>query len=508
MPDLLPALRRPPLKQSPPPYHCTSIFTDKRAPSDGAGLADGYNGGEGGGGGGDASGIKEMEMEPEEGRDNASPAAFKNDAKNDARDVQRAPAVRPENLSISAEMPSPAVGASLFPVEASTFQSSAGRATRRTSFPGKTQGPEFPPIDEESENNRVGPNADGFNITLGTLIEKVPEGLWQANGVVPRHRRKAHLYWGLLVLGYAAYIAYAIRDGFERRKSPPVQLTRINEAFQLPDVGFCFEGDTYGSRFGCFDGDADGEDCADSYIADAFVYGYNRTGYTTPDGYDPSEDYIVLLPDSLSATCRRFRLSTLTANADSNSWHFHMLMFWNSKYNATLNPGAFESIKMYLYDARMTAAELADTPITLYAPMSFDANEVPFVRGFLEYEQRVKLNQDAENNYMVVDTTQSPWHNAEDAVVLAADYGTDSLASIQLDIRTLTYVKYEEVDPMDTIGTIGEISGFWLVVPLLFGLLFYRRQEGNEKHADMRSFTRWGRNRSRAEVQEPRSDFT
>ena len=43
---------------------------------------------------------------------------------------------------------------------------------------------------------------------------------------------------------------------------------------QLPDVGFCFEGDTYGSRFGCFDGDADGKDCADSYTGDVFVYGY------------------------------------------------------------------------------------------------------------------------------------------------------------------------------------------------------------------------------------------
>lgn len=42
---------------------------------------------------------------------------------------------------------------------------------------------------------------------------------------------------------------------------------------QLPDVGFCFEGDMYGSRFACFDGDANGKDCADSFKADVFVYG-------------------------------------------------------------------------------------------------------------------------------------------------------------------------------------------------------------------------------------------
>lgn len=42
---------------------------------------------------------------------------------------------------------------------------------------------------------------------------------------------------------------------------------------QLPDIGFCFEGNTYGSRFGCYDGEADGKDCAESYTADVFVYG-------------------------------------------------------------------------------------------------------------------------------------------------------------------------------------------------------------------------------------------
>lgn len=100
---------------------------------------------------------------------------------------------------------------------------------------------------------------------------------------------------------------------------------------------------------------------------------------------------------------------------------------------------------MYLYDGRLTAKELAEAPITLYAPMSFDANEVPFVRGFLEYEQRVLLSGDVENTYKVVDTTQAPWHNAEDAVGLAAAFETDSLASIQLDIRKLTYLQYDEV---------------------------------------------------------------
>ena len=171
---------------------------------------------------------------------------------------------------------------------------------------------------------------------------------------------------------------------------------------------------------------------------------YNYTGYTTPDGYPASDDYIVLLPDSLSDTCRRFPLSTLTAT-DGDAWRFHMLMFWNSSYNAALDPGAFQSIKMYLYKGDLTPEEVTETPITLYAPISFDPAEVPFVRGFLEYERQVLLDGYVEHTFKVVDTTTSPWYNAEDAVELAALFGTDALASIQLDIRSQSFYQYTEV---------------------------------------------------------------
>lgn len=54
----------------------------------------------------------------------------------------------------------------------------------------------------------------------------------------------------------------------------PCSRNRTANGVQLPDVGFCFEGDTYGSRFGCFDGDADGKACTASLMGDAFVYGW------------------------------------------------------------------------------------------------------------------------------------------------------------------------------------------------------------------------------------------
>lgn len=196
----------------------------------------------------------------------------------------------------------------------------------------------------------------------------------------------------------------------------------------------------------------------------------------------------MLLPDALSDTCRRYRLSELTATEDAAAWRFHMLMFWNSSYDPADNPGAFESIKMFLYKGGSTMEEVISTPTTLYAPMSFDAAEVPFVRGFLEYEQQVYLDDHADHTYTVVDTTTSPWHNAEDAVGLASVFGTDSLASIQLDIRSQSYFQYAEVDPLDIVGTMGEITGFWLVVPLLFGMLFYRPGSNDDDVAEMRKF--------------------
>lgn len=138
----------------------------------------------------------------------------------------------------------------------------------------------------------------------------------------------------------------------------------------------------------------------------------------------------------------------------------------------------------------MDQEEVKKTPLTLYAPISFDSSAVPFVRGFLNYEQRLNLDGTTEDKYSISDTTASQWRNADSAVDLAQEYGTDTLASVQIDIRMLSFQRFSEVDPVDVVGAIGEISGFWLVVPLLFALLFYRN-EPTEQVAEMRKFKRW-----------------
>lgn len=58
---------------------------------------------------------------------------------------------------------------------------------------------------------------------------------------------------------------------------------------------------------------------------------------------------------------------------------------------------------------------------------------------------------------------------------------------------------------MDIVGTLGEISGFWLVVPLMFGLLFYRRDSGdNDENVEMREFNIC----RRSQLAEAQTDFT
>lgn len=64
--------------------------------------------------------------------------------------------------------------------------------------------------------------------------------------------------------------------------------------------------------------------------------------------YYSTDEYINVLPYAITDTCQRFSLSRLNPSKDAVAWGFHMLMFWNSSYNATENCGAFESIKMYL----------------------------------------------------------------------------------------------------------------------------------------------------------------
>lgn len=146
----------------------------------------------------------------------------------------------------------------------------------------------------------------------------------------------------------------------------------------------------------------------------------------------------------MSDTCRRFKLSDLTAD-NEGPWEIDMLMFWNSSYDATRDRGALESLRMYLYDGSLTADEAINTPVKLFAPISLDPDEVPYVRGFLEYEQLVSLQKHTVHTYRVVDTTASAWRNADSAVLLAAVFGTDAVASIHLTVRTQSYNKYKEV---------------------------------------------------------------
>lgn len=98
------------------------------------------------------------------------------------------------------------------------------------------------------------------------------------------------------------------------------------------------------------------------------------------------------------------------------------------------------------------------------------------------------LDGTTDHQYTAMDATTSPWRNADCAMTLANSHGTDTMASIQLDIRMPRFLKFSEVDPLDVAGMLGEISGFWLVVPLMFGLIFHRRQVSDDQRAEMRQF--------------------
>lgn len=197
-------------------------------------------------------------------------------------------------------------------------------------------------------------------------------------------------------------------------------------------------------------------------------------GSETGAGYNASEDYVVLPPNTLTETCRTYRLSSLSAVESAPAWKIQMLFSWNSSYDSSQDTGVFESIRMYLYRGESRSRAIDSAEVALYVPISLDPTEVPLLRGFLSYEEYVDLQGSIERRYSVEHATTSSWRNAQDALDLTSTYGTDALASIHLDVRSLSYYRYSEIDPVDVAGTMGQISGFWLVVPFLFGLLFYR----------------------------------
>ncbi|CAM9883219.1 unnamed protein product [Choristocarpus tenellus] len=271
------------------------------------------------------------------------------------------------------------------------------------------------------------------------------------------------------------YVAMVTTIAYKGRSNPSVTYNVVPESFQLPDIGFCFDGGQYDSQLGCFENSTP-EECAASVRGDTFVYGYNATDYTTPEGYGYSSDYVVLLPERLSDTCAQFALSDLDVIEGTTEWKFHTLIFWNS--TATMSDqGSFQNVKMYLYDKSLTLEDRLREPVILYAPISFDPNNVPFVRGFLKMEQRKHLDGSVEHEYSVVGVTTSTWINSPDALDLSSYFKTDTIASIQFDVRVQQFVSIEDVDPFDILGILGEIGGFWAGVPLLFGICFYRSEQ-------------------------------
>lgn len=82
---------------------------------------------------------------------------------------------------------------------------------RQTAAPPSNISGGFPAIDIEGDlghqiNVPHGTAGGDRDNPVDKLLEKVPQSIWQPNAVVQRHRRKATLYWLLLLLGYGVYI--------------------------------------------------------------------------------------------------------------------------------------------------------------------------------------------------------------------------------------------------------------------------------------------------------------
>lgn len=73
---------------------------------------------------------------------------------------------------------------------------------------------EFPRMDtmgdldhRDNAYDRVAGNAgEEGDFIVDRWLAKVPTSVWHPNAVVPQHRRKANLYWALLLTGYVIYI--------------------------------------------------------------------------------------------------------------------------------------------------------------------------------------------------------------------------------------------------------------------------------------------------------------
>lgn len=71
--------------------------------------------------------------------------------------------------------------------------------------------PPYPSIGSSDDHpaGAVADDREDLNVSGGGLeglLDKVPQTVWQPNAVVRPHRRKANIYWALLLVGYTVYI--------------------------------------------------------------------------------------------------------------------------------------------------------------------------------------------------------------------------------------------------------------------------------------------------------------
>ncbi|CAM9132934.1 unnamed protein product [Ectocarpus sp. 8 AP-2014] len=304
--------------------------------------------------------------------------------------------------------------------------------------------------------------------------------MWKPNEVVPEHRRRARVVWGALLLSMAAYMvwqAWAIHHAYD---NPSTRIAVTNDRFEFPFISVCvFPGE------GCDWSDGTVDVCVEDAL-----------GFSTVFDHD-GEQHPTLVVASQYSNCVGFDLTELDiAEVPLSELRASIEMNWLTSDMAS----ATDTEVDYIEQVAVIASASGALP---------DEDEISFV--YMPYDRYTTADTDILQETTAVDLTigkttkkmidgsrtiafpaltMTTSTAVSSSVISGSSYDAFALGYLRLNVRQgpFSLTSVEEISPLDVGSFLGNVGGFWELLIILWGLLFFATRDDHTPQLRARNF--------------------
>ncbi|CAM9538946.1 unnamed protein product [Ectocarpus sp. 4 AP-2014] len=300
--------------------------------------------------------------------------------------------------------------------------------------------------------------------------------MWKPNEVVPEHRRRARVVWGALLLSMVAYMvwqAWAIHNAYD---NPSTRIAVTDDRFEFPFISVCvFPGE------GCDWSDGS----VDIFVADALDYS------TVLD--HNGDAHVDLVVASQYSNCVGFDLTQLDiAEVPPSELRASIGMNWLASDMASTTDTYVEQVAVIASASGVLPDEdeisFVYMPYDRYTTADTDLGETTAVDLTIGKTTKKMLDGSTTTVFPALTMTTS---TAVSSIFISSSYYDEyALGYLGLNVRQgpFSLTSVEEVSPLDVGSFLGNIGGFWELLIVLWGLLFFATREDRTPQLRARNF--------------------